>query len=228
MFNSYIKLKVSKELWEKAVRMSKGLNNREISQEVINIYLKSKEIIRENKNLKGMQIDDLKTLETLKKSLVEAHNKHDKMGKVRIELEKEFMSMKRDYRKTKRDYEALLRNPIIEEKIVYKEDKTTIEALRKKRDKLQKKLTETRNQREQFFQEKERAEEKLNDLSNWKRKNFAVLLTGKLRISQYQLEEMQLEIIESRSYYEWKEARDKFDNRLGLRSQPYLVRMIKY
>ena len=225
MFGSYIKLKVDKKLWEKVKDVyGKEEDEINIAQKVLEIYLKNKELVKENKEQKRIMDKNSGTIEALRKSLDKIHDKHDKS-------EEKLASTKKDYNKLKRDYETLKENPVIKERIVYKENKTTIEELRTKRDKLQKELWKTREERDNSYQQIKLMEYKVGNfekkLSDWKRRNSALLIAGTSMISRDVLEKLQLEIIDSTSYYEWLEKREEFERERKLKP-PYSVKLIEY
>ena len=116
---------------------------------------------------------------------------------------------------------------MIEEKIVYKEDDTTINALREKRDRLIEKNHHYIDQVKDLEHYKEQFDELRQVVDDWKRHNFAVMYQNGTSTDRSQ--KNSLKIIDSKTYFEYKanpemfKKKYKLNNSIVVKEIPYSI-----
>ena len=93
--------------------------------------------------------------------------------------------MKANYEKLKSKYDELKINPIIKEKIIYKENDKHIKELHEKSEKLHKKFWEKIEIIEELNKELKDVKKKLGSVENWKLRNYGMVF--KVKSKEYKL-----------------------------------------
>ncbi len=228
MFGAFVKLRVERDLWERVVRTS-GVEEAPGSASAL--FRNHMSLLKERDGLKK-RVEELegelgrerRRAEELRERL-EAERKA--MGEMRRELDS-FWSY---YRKLKSDYKAILKNPIIEERVVIKENVAALEAMAKKRDALQGEVWELRKRLADKEREVRGVEERCRELeanvAGWRQSRHAVLATLAPSAPGGPME-LRVQILSSKDYYEWREQRANFEARRGLQGARYAVAPIDY
>lgn len=154
----HISLKVSRELWDKVKQNIGSMSDDLVLNDVIDAYLE-RDKITEKLQAASKTIADLEDkCERLEKEKTGLSNHNREMQKTEKNLKKKSRLLECKYREAKeklkiKELVESRKEPEIKEKIVYVKDTETLNALRDKRDKLQKKLWGRENQLKQAKKE---------------------------------------------------------------------------
>lgn len=184
-----VKLRVDREIWEDVLKNAK-IDDKNNNTKVLLSMLKQNQ--QQNKKIKKLQkkIESINDLNKKIKSeqhqfkkerlTVEKHRKQIEENKIIYEiLRKSHKRLESDYETLKTSYNELKNNPIVEEKIIYKEDNTKINKLSEKNDKLHKKLWEKEHIIKELNKDLKVLRSKIETIEEWKRRNFGVVLKVK-------------------------------------------------
>lgn len=116
-----------------------------------------------------------------------------------------------------------------DEKVVYREDTETLQALRKKRDVLEGSLWAKEETIQKMQRENDRLKESLTELrrqmESWSRKHFAVVVSSNGWGGALLDDGIGARVIDSSEYYLWKADSEAFRNRKGIRGRFLVVPM---
>lgn len=231
MFGNYVRLKIKRDIWHKIVNLYGENDENIIMGHVIDTYLRNKTLSMKTKEQKRIIDKNAQTIEELRRSLDQMHEQYEEMKDICNKIQSELKGMRKRYRELKQRYDVLVQNPIVKEKIVYKENTATIEALRKKREKLQKELWNMRKERDDLLKEKARMVAKIKEyegiISKWKSKNFALLIVAPQSMPSDFIEKTRIYIIDAEDYYLYRTNVDAFVRKKNIHG-PYVVKLIEY
>ncbi|MEM4729610.1 MAG: hypothetical protein QXH42_07645 [Thermoplasmata archaeon] len=227
MFGAFVKLRVEKELWESVVRASGIEEPPGLASGLFKNHLK---VMKESERLAARLKDTEEELKGARKTIEELTMRLEGERKAREEMRKELDSFWSYYRKLKNDYKAILKNPVVEERVVIRDNVAALEALARKRDSLQKEVWELRKklaEAESARKEAEERERKLKDeVMAWSQSHYAVLAVIS-PTTPGQPPEVKARVLSSKEFYEWREQRQEFEAKRGLQGARYAVAPIE-
>ena len=172
----------------------------------------NKKVIAENNQLR----DELRELETEQQKMKDNEMLYKNINKRDKKLET-------DYDNLKLKYEELKNNPIIEEKIVYKNDDKTMHALHEKNEKLRRKLWEKDELIVSLNKELKELNEKIEAVKDWKLKNYGMIL--KVIPKEHELIDFDLEseFINLSEYNMWLRNKREFLQNKNIDSPIHII-----
>jgi hypothetical protein len=178
----------------------------------------------ENRELKAAREQDEKLIGSLKKELEQGHAGAEELGRANKDLIEKLAALKVEYHLMEKKVEYLEANPKVEEKIVYRENNDTLNALKKKRDELQQAVWEKEDARRRLSEENAGLKSSLaklkKDLEDSSRGHFAVLITRRGAVSgPMELEGIEAKMIDSAAYYLLKADEAEFRRMKGVKGQ---------
>lgn len=202
------KIKVDNELWKKIKKDAQTKNDRVALKRVFQIYFKSKDALEENTTLK-------RELSESKKAIQEKHTETDNLYKEIRKTVMERSKLMKRYDALKRKYDELQRSmkppkeekTYKKEKVVYKVDPNALDGLKAKNEKLRQEIWKLRSEIEKSKSWKDKYDELMTVVKNWKRENMAVLIKGGPTCN---IEAIDIEIVDSRTYYQFKANPEKY------------------
>ena len=215
-----IGLRVNRNVWDNALILV-GESKKFTETEIIDKLIKKDK--NQNKTIKNLQkkIDINSELNKKLKiefnelrnefSLFEDERKKINENKIIYKtLRKRFQILESDHEKLKSMYNKLEDNPIIKEKIVYKENKKQINELKEKNEKLQKKLWEKVEVIEKLNSELRSLKVKLNNIEECKKKKYGIIVKIKPKEDKENDSIFETEFISSSEYNMWLRDRTEF------------------
>ncbi|MGQ9583296.1 MAG: hypothetical protein ACUVV6_07275 [Thermoplasmatota archaeon] len=228
MFGAFVKLRVEKELWERVTRSSGVEDDPGSASALFRNHLC---LLSEREGLEKRVGQLERELEKERRVAADLRERLEAERRAMGEMRRELDSFWSYYRKLKSDYKAILKNPIVEEKVVIKENVAALEAMAKKRDALQSEVWELRKRvadHERARRELEgRCRELESTVTGWKGKHHAVMALL-CPSAPGQPMELKVQTLSSKDYYEWRERRAEFEARRGLQGAKYALSPIDY
>jgi len=182
----------------------------------------------ESKELKAAREQDEKLLGSLKKELEQGRSGAEEMGRANKDLIEKVAALKVEYHLMEKKVEYLEANPKVEEKIIYRENTETLNALKKKRDELQQAVWEKEEARRRLSEEnaglKSAMAKVKKDLEDSTRGHFAVLITKRGAVAgPMELEGIEARMIDSAAYYLLKADEAEFRRTKGVKGQMLIL-----
>jgi len=221
-----VKLKLNDNAWNKIKRENDTQTDEEIINKLIENYFSTRNTIQENQNLKHENEEILDKEINLESDLAKYQKKVRKLERYITKYKKKYLKQKKNYQRLKNDFINLNNNQIIQEKIVYKKDDSTINDLREKRDKLIEKSHQYLEQLKDMELIKEQLKELKKLVDDWKRNNFAVICHN-CSLNDSTQQKPYLEIIDSKTYFEYKANPGRFKRKNKLNNN-YVIKEIPY
>ena len=222
-----LKLKLDVRAWNK-IRNEYGTQlNEEIVEKLIEDHFTSKRIIQENERMKSENENILEKELKLESEISKYQKKNRKLKHAIKRYKKRYLHQKKIDQSLRDELDHYDQQPMIEEKIVYKEDDTTINALREKRDRLIEKNHHYIDQVKDLEHYKEQFDELRQVVDDWKRHNFAVMYQNGTSTDRSQ--KNSLKIIDSKTYFEYKanpemfKKKYKLNNSIVVKEIPYSI-----
>lgn len=218
------KVKVDTELWEKVKDDFETEDDELILERVFHIYFKGKYAIQKNAALKRELSETKKTLREKRTELNRVYKEHRKMTMEYNKIVRKHEGLKKRFNKNLESLKALRsQKAIVKKEVVYKEDISKIEDIRVKNEEQKQKLWKLRFDLEKAQLWKDKYNELITVVDNWKRDNMAVLVKGGLNLNS---ENVDVEILDSKTYYQFKLDPKDFINKNNIIS--YLLKEISY
>lgn len=218
-------MRVRKDLWRR-VRENCGMDekNSKLINFVLEEWLKVRKSIEENERLR-------ERLAELTGKCRQAEREEKKVRRKYEKIKEKYEVNRSGYKRLKEEYDRLLKNPIVKERIVYKQDRRTIEVLNSKIEKLKKRNWKAQRRITQIVGEKNTLERKVLELEkaldDLERKSFAILCVGDSVHSRDFLGKLEFELVDSSSYYHWKERKEEFETNRNLQDRPYVMKLVE-
>ena len=182
----------------------------------------------ENRELKAAREQDEKLIGSLKKELEQGRLAAEELGRANKDLIEKLAALKVEYHLMEKKSEYLEANPRVEERIVYRENTETLNALKKKRDDLQQAVWEKEEARRRLAEEnaalKSATAKVKKDLDDNTRGHFAVLITKRGAVAgPMELEGIEAKMIDSAAYYLLKADEAEFRRIKGVKGQMLIL-----
>jgi hypothetical protein len=182
----------------------------------------------DNRELKASREQDEKLIGSLKKDLDASRSELERLGKANKDLIEKIAGLKVEYHLMEKKVEYLEANPKVEEKIVYRENTETLNALKKKKDELQQAVWEKEQARSRLFEENSNLRSAMDkvkkDLEDRTRERFAVLISKRgAAAAPMELEGIEARFIDSAGFYLWKADEGEFRRTKGVKGQMLIL-----
>ena len=215
-----IKIRIDRKIWKdtlKKIGNDEKYDDTETIVKILKQNQKYKEIIKsfQKQSIISLKLNEKSKSETdkLKSELLLFKDEQKKIDEKKIvfeNLKKRYNKLNSDYENLKSMYKKLIDNPIIKKKEVYKEDNRHIKKLTDKNEKLQKKLWEKLEIIEKLNSELKSLKVKLNNIEDWKRKKYGIIVKIKPNENKENDFIFNTEFINSSEYNMWLRDQNEF------------------
>jgi chromosome segregation ATPase len=182
-------------------------------------FHRSAKLRAENDLLRQRNLELERMLEDAKASARQLEKERDATERYNKNLRKRYQKLC-----SKKESLAPEHAPVVRERVVYHEDRTTIDALRAKCDELKANLWEYQKREGDTKAKLDRLMELEARDKDWKQTYHGIILRAKNRGI---IPDLDVTIIDSKAYFESRSNRDAFEERHHLHG-PYLVRELPY
>jgi len=181
------------------------------------------DLVSEQKEQRAALDKGQRLVRSLRQDLEAANLEIEELGKAQSSYIQQLASLKVEYHLMESQVRYLEQNPVVKEKVVYRENNDALNALRRKKDELQNTIWEKEEALRRSQVENQQLKSSLSKSEERARRRFALMITRKGTGPAPAEWDIEARTIDSLDYYGWKADELEFRKRRNIRGNLMMI-----